>query len=91
MDAMTKAYDQYKADTSKANQAFKTASNLDFSLEALDLAASVEPNLGADNTVSVTLSGADKANIQKAADFMFDAKILKAAVDTSTMTRAVTN
>ena len=91
MDAMTKAYEQYKADTSKANQAFKTASNLDFSLEALDLAASVEPNLGADNTVSVTLSNEDKANIQKAADFMFDAKILKAAVDTSTMTRAASN
>lgn len=87
MTAMTKAYEQYKADTAKANQAFKTASNLDFSLEALDLAASVEPNLGADNPVSVTLSDEDKANIQKAADFMLDAKILKAAVDTSTMVR----
>ena len=89
MQAMGQAYEQYKGDTAKANQAFKTASNLDFSLAALDLAASVEPNLGADNAVSVTLSDDDKANIQKAADFMLEAKILKAAVDTKTMIRYV--
>lgn len=89
MEAMSKAYEQYKGDTLKANEAFKTASNLDFSLAALDLAASVEPNLGANNPVSVTLSVDDKANIQKAADFMLDAKILKAAVDTSSMIRDV--
>ena len=90
MDAMAKAYDQYKSDTAKANEAFKTASNLKFSLAALDLAASVEPNLSADNPVSVTLSDEDKANIQKAADFMFDAKILKAKVDTAPMIRDAT-
>ena len=90
MDGMVKAYEQYKSDTAKANEAFKTASNLKFSLAALDLAASVEPNLGADNPVTVTLSDDDKANIQKAADFMFDAKILKAKVDTSTMIRDAT-
>ena len=90
MEGMVKAYEQYKGDTSKANEAFKTASNLKFSLAALDLAASVEPNLGADNPVTVTLSDDDKANIQKAADFMFDAKILKAKVDTSTMIRDAT-
>jgi len=88
MQAMAKAYGQYKADTAKANQAFKTASNLDFSLAALDLAASVEPNLSADNAVSVVLSDKDKANIQKAADFMLEAKILKKTVDTSTMIRS---
>jgi ABC-type nitrate/sulfonate/bicarbonate transport system substrate-binding protein len=90
MQAMTKAYEQYKADTGKANEAFKTASNLDFSLAALDLAASVEPNLGANAPVVVTLSDDDKANIQKAADFMFEAKILKAAVDTSKLLRGAT-
>ena len=90
MDGMVKAYEQYKGDTAKANADFKTASNLDFSLAALDLAASVEPNLGADNAITVTLSDDDKANIQKAADFMFDAKILKAKVDTSTMIRDAT-
>jgi sulfonate transport system substrate-binding protein len=91
MKGMAKAYAQYKGDTSKANQAFKTASKLDFSLEALDLAASVEPNLAADKPISVNLSDADKANIQKAADFMLEAKILKTAVDTSTMVRSSAN
>ena len=91
MQAMSKAYEQYKGDTAKANEAFKTASNLDFSLAALDLAASVEPNLGAENPVSVTLSDKDKGNIQKAADFMLEAKILKKAVDTSTMIRSSAN
>ena len=89
MTAMDKAYAQYKGDTAKANQAFKTASNLDFSLAALDLAASVEPNLDAKNEIRVTLSDEDKANIQKAADFMLEAKILKASVDTKTMIRDV--
>ena len=89
MEAMSKAYAVYKSDTSKANQDFKTASDLSFSLEALDLAASVEPNLGADSPIRVTLTEEDQANIQKAADFMLDAKILKAEVQTSSMIRDV--
>ncbi len=87
MDAMAKAYAQYRSDPAKANADFKAASNLDFSLEALDLAASVEPNLEPDASTRVTLSDEDKANIQKAADFMVDAEILPAQVDTSTMIR----
>ena len=89
MTAMDKAYAQYKGDTAAANQAFKTESNLDFSLAALDLAASVEPNLDPKNDIRVSLTDTDKANIQKAADFMFEAKILKASVDTKTMIRDV--
>jgi ABC-type nitrate/sulfonate/bicarbonate transport system substrate-binding protein len=89
MTAMDKAYAQYKGDTAAANQAFKTESNLDFSLAALDLAASVEPNLDPKNNIRVSLSDTDKANIQKAADFMFEAKILKASVDTKAMIRDV--
>ena len=91
MQAVSAAYTEYKGDTTKANQAFKVASNLNFSLAALDLAASVEPNLGTDNPVSVVLSETDRANIQKAADFMMEAKILKTTVDTSTMIRASAN
>ncbi len=87
MQGLVQAYSKYKADTSSANRAFKTASNLDFSLAALDLAASVEPNLGADNPVRVALSPEDKANIQRAADFMLEAKILKTQVDTAAMIR----
>jgi ABC-type nitrate/sulfonate/bicarbonate transport system substrate-binding protein len=87
MEAMSKAYATYKADTTKANALFRTKSNLKFSPAALDLAASVEPNLQPKNEISVTLSAVDQQNIQKAADFMLEAKILKKAVDTQKMIR----
>lgn len=87
LQAMDKAYQVYKKNTNQANQRFISASNLSFSPEALDLAASVEPNLQKDNPIRLTLTEEDKKNIQSAADFMFDAKILKAKVDTSSMLR----
>ena len=49
----------------------------------------MEPNLDPKNNIRVSLTDTDKANIQKAADFMFEAKILKASVDTKTMIRDV--
>ena len=87
MKALFMAYGVYKTDTTQANQRFITASKLQFSSAALDLAASVEPNLQAANEIRTTLNDADKKNIQKAADFMLGAKILKSKVDTRSMIR----
>ncbi len=87
MQAMGKAYEIYKTDQAGANQRFIAESNLSFSPAALDLAATVEPNLEKGNSIRVTLNAEDLKNIQSAADFMFDAKILKKKVDTSVMIR----
>ena len=87
MDGLSLAYQQYKADPNKANEAFKQESKLGFSLEALDLAASVEPNLKKEEQISVKLSALDLDNIQKAADFMYEVKILKEKASTDAMIR----
>lgn len=87
MNALQQAYQVYKTDTESANQRFINASNLKFSAQALDLAASVEPNLNPDNNIRTTLSKEDLVNIQKAADFMTQANILKTQVDTTSMIR----
>ena len=87
MRALFMAYGMYKIDTQQANQRFIEASNLKFSSQALDLAASVEPNLNIQSEIRTTLTEEDKKNIQKAADFMVEAKLLKAKVDTRGMIR----
>ena len=89
MQALTQAYGVYKSDASAANQRFIEQSKLSFSEEALDLAASVEPNLLEKNTIRVSLNEQDKQNIRQAAQFMLEASILKSAVDTSTMLRSI--
>ncbi len=88
MTGLALAYEQYKKDPVKANLDFKRESDLNFSIAALDLAASVEPNLNLDKPVSVTLSDADVSNIQKAADFMYDAKLLKRAIRADLIVRS---
>ena len=88
MQAMKQAYSRYKSDPKQANQRFIKASNLKFSSEALDLAASVEPNVKPDATIRVTLHKKDLQNIQKAADFMYQAKKLKRKVDIKAMIRS---
>ena len=87
LQAMDKAYQVYKENPQQANQRFIKASNLQFSPAALDLAASVEPNLKKENDIRLNLTAEDKKNIQSAADFMLDAKILKKKVETSSMIR----
>ena len=87
MLALAKAYERYRSDTQAANQRFIRASNLTFSSAALDLAASVEPNLKDGAPIRTVLNDEDKANIQKAADFMQEANILKTKVKTSLFLR----
>jgi ABC-type nitrate/sulfonate/bicarbonate transport system substrate-binding protein len=87
MQALSKAYAVYKKDQANANQRFIAESNLSFLPAALDLAATVEPNLKKEAPIRVTLNAEDLKNIQSAADFMLDAKILKKKVDTSVMIR----
>ena len=84
MEGLEFAYKEYKSDTNRANDRFIKVSNLSFSSESLDLAASVEPNLRPNESISVTLSDSDKKNIQNAADFMNSAGLLPQRLDSST-------
>lgn len=81
LEALQLAYVQYKSDTNQANEHFITASNLSFSKAALDLAASVEPNLQPKHNISVELSSQDRINIQNAADFMVSAGLVSQSLD----------
>lgn len=84
MEGLELAYREYQADTKKANDRFIKASNLSFSSQSLDLAASVEPNLNPNENISVGLSDVDKENIQKASDFMHSAGLLPQELDSNT-------
>ena len=83
MQAMLEAYGFYRANTELANRWFKDAAKLPFDLEVLDRAASVEPNLTAARAdeMRVSLSDDDMAALQRAADFMLEAELLKAPVE----------
>lgn len=79
MGAMREAYGWYRAHSGQANTWFKDVSKLPFDLEVLNLAASVEPNLQVSKAseIRVSLNETDLANMQKAADFMLEADLLK--------------
>ena len=87
MNGLQKAYTIYRESPQQSNQRFIESSNLKFSSKALDLAASVEPNLKTENAIQTVLSSKDQENLQKAADFMFDAKLLKSRVQIKDMLR----
>ena len=82
MSALREAYGWYRAHASQANRWFKEESKLPFDVEVLDLAASVEPNLKVNKAseIRVSLSEDDLAAMQRAADFMVEAELLKEAV-----------
>jgi sulfonate transport system substrate-binding protein len=83
MTAMREAYGWYRAHAPQANRWFTEESKLPFDVEVLDLAASVEPNLKVSRAseIRVSLSEEDIAGMQRAADFMVEAELLKAPVE----------
>ena len=87
MTGLEKAYAVYRKHPQQSNQRFIEASNLKFSSASLDLAASVEPNLKPSNPIQTVLSSKDKENLQKAGDFMFEAKLLKSRIQITDMIR----
>lgn len=87
--ALHAAYDFFRADPGKANAWFKQESDLPFDVGVLELAASVEPNLKATGPqgIRVHLDADDLVNMQRAADFMVEAKLLREAVQLNTLLR----
>jgi len=73
----------YAQNQKTANAWFKDASKLDFDLEVLDLAASVEPNLKAQKLedIDIFLNEKDIVVIQSGADFIFDQGLTDKHID----------
>jgi len=98
LKAYVMAFQYYAGHQEGANRLFLDESGLKFSSKALDLAASVEPNLGAKMLadVDIRLSEKDIAAIQSGADFLFAQKLtpkhirdIRVFVDQSHLGRAV--
>lgn len=91
MGAMAMASDWYRTHPDQANTWFKEAAKLPFDVAVLDLAASVEPNLQATEAAGIrhALGEKDLAGLQRAADFMLGAGLLKAPFATAEMVRPV--
>lgn len=87
--AMHAAYDVFRSDPARANSWFKEQSDLPFDVGVLELAAGVEGNLKATSAdqIRVHLTAEEVVGIQKAADFMVDAKLLREPVDVPKLLR----
>lgn len=85
--AFEQAYLSFQKDPQKAHQDFMAHSQLSTSVEALDLAASIEPNLKEGAKIRLHLTEDDLYNLQSAADFMTEVNILKQALDAKSCIR----
>lgn len=80
--AFNDAYDYYRLNVDQANQWFVEASKLTISPNALAKAASVEPNLRAQDKTGIRIgfNEEDYKMLQDAADFIFDQGLVKTQV-----------
>lgn len=80
--AFDNAYDFYRTNTDQANKWFVEGSNLTISTNALTKAASVEPNLKAQDKTGIRIgfNEEDYKMLQDAADFIFDQGLIKTKV-----------
>lgn len=76
------AYDYYRNNVSIANEWFTTESKLAITPRALEIAASIEPNLSVSSTSEIRLGFTDDDYkiLQEAADFIYDQSLVKAKV-----------
>ena len=83
MQAFAEAYYYYAAHQEQANSWFKDASQLDFDLSVLDIAASVEPNVMAQsiNDIRITLTEEDLRVLDDAAAFILEQGLITSPVD----------
>ena len=89
MAALDEATAYYRDHRDEVDGWFIAESALPFDSKVLALAASVEPNLEPGAPIRSTLSPADVAGLQEAADFMLEAKLLRAPVDSKAAVRPV--
>lgn len=91
------AYDFYRSNITQADNWFKEEAKLDITPKALEISASMEPNLKAQKKEDIKLDFTDEdyGIMQEAADFIFDQGLVKEKVimkdyiDLSYLTRAL--
>ena len=81
MQAFYGAYDFYRNNTEEANQWFIEEAKLDITPKALEIAASLEPNLnpGTDK-IRIDFNDDDYQIMQEAADFIYDQGLVEKRV-----------
>lgn len=98
MQAFYGAYDFYRKNVEQANQWFIEEAKLDITPKALEIAASLEPNLNSTtDKIRIDFNDDDYKIIQEAADFIYDQGlvnkrvIMKDYIDSSYAERIITN
>lgn len=82
LKAFHAAYDYYRNNVSIANEWFTTESKLAITPKALEIAASIEPNLlvGSASEIRLGFTDDDYQALQEAADFIYDQSLVKTRV-----------
>lgn len=89
LQAFYETYDFYRQNIGQADKWFIDEAKLDITPPAMEISASLEPNLNPLNRISINFSEDDLKNLQDAADFIYSQKlvnqrvIMKDHVDTS--------
>ncbi len=81
LQAFYSAYDFYRNNTEQANQWFIEEAKLDITPKALEIAASLEPNLNSENnSIRIDFNDDDYKIMQEAADFIYDQELVEKRV-----------
>ena len=83
LKAFYDAYDYYRNNITKADNWFKNEAKLDITPKALEISASIEPNLKikSKSDIKINLTNEDLTIMQEAADFIFDQGLVKNRVE----------
>lgn len=74
------SYNFYRNNIDQANKWFTDESKLAITPKALEISASLEPNLNLSNKISIGFSEDDYKNLQDAADFIYSQKLINQPV-----------
>jgi len=83
LKAFYDTYDYYRNNIVQADDWFKDDAKLDITSKALEISASIEPNLKAESKsdIRIDLTNEDLIIMQEAADFIFDQGLVKNRVE----------
>lgn len=81
LQSFYQAYKYYRDHEDQANAWFTKESKLDITPNALDLAASFEPNLKSENEIRIGFTEEDRQIMQEAADFIFEQGLVKTRIN----------